>query len=164
MQKRSQEVSSSVVSPYKAFNRWREGFSKSAGQYAHSSVDNRHSWQYAHSSVDNMRTLVSPVNAGWGLGPEKPCPQVSRALWLCLVSPFFGRTRHCFAKYSHVALLRLPPRCCVARLHYWVLCHPYWKGWLVSILGTKHVSKSDEFSEKFQTPPPHFRKVTLQIF
>ena len=33
-------------------------------------------------------------------------------------------------------------------------------------LGMPHVSKSDEFSEKFQTafdPPPHFRKVILRI-
>ena len=33
-------------------------------------------------------------------------------------------------------------------------------------LGTGHVTKSDEFSEKFQTafdPPPHFRKVTLRF-
>ena len=54
-----EEVQSSVVSTYKAFNRWREGFSKSAGQYA-------------HSSVDNMHTLVSTIYAGWGLGPENP--------------------------------------------------------------------------------------------
>ena len=34
------------------------------------------------------------------------------------------------------------------------------------IKGRPHVSKSDEFSEKFQTafdPPPHFRKVTLRF-
>ena len=36
-------------------------------------------------------------------------------------------------------------------------------------LGTPSPSKIDEFSEKFQTafdppPPPHFRKVILQIF
>ena len=34
-------------------------------------------------------------------------------------------------------------------------------------LGMPDTSKTDEFSEKFQTafdPPPHFRKVMLQIF
>ena len=35
-------------------------------------------------------------------------------------------------------------------------------------LGTADVYKTDEFSEKFQTafdpPPPHFRKIMLQIF
>ena len=36
-------------------------------------------------------------------------------------------------------------------------------------LGTHSPSKTDEFSEKFQTafdppPPPHFRKVVLQFF
>ena len=33
-------------------------------------------------------------------------------------------------------------------------------------LGTGGVSKTDEFSEKFQTtfdPPPHFRKIMLQL-
>ena len=37
----------------------------------------------------------------------------------------------------------------------------------ISRLGTPTPSKTDEFSEKFQTafdPPPHFRKVMLQIF
>ena len=39
----------------------------------------------------------------------------------------------------------------------------------VNNLGTPSPSKIDEFSEKFQTafdppPPPHFRKVILQIF
>ena len=105
-----------------------------------------------------LTVIVGPPGSRAGFGIIWVSPQLSSYRYhpfgKLLCSILFSQL------YSKVVLLSLPQFLWSALFYSFlsILFHPF--------LGKDAISKTDEFSEKFQTafdPPPHFRKIMLRF-